>query len=369
MRRSTACAERACSGNSVRGRMARGFTLVELLVVISIIALLISILLPSLRRAREQAKSLKCLAHARGLAQAGATFANDHNDRFQLVTSDQGNTEADESKSKYAYDNDGELMGWIVALAQVTSKSSYNHNWEWGVRAGNYDEAVARKALMNEDFELAMCPSDKVRISTPFYPNGPQLLGQGNPQNPSPAGTGLYWGYLSYGINEDLTGAQDGFSPLPPVGRYDPAVPMAWRTGQRSPFAGQRLEGQLERAHDPATVLLITDAGADSEQEASTADATGSNSRADGVVNLIISAQASGPLLAHSQDKWPQRIPTKRHLGGAVNVVFADFHGETVTPTGWRKSSADPRMESPKGHNATTRISPYKITGTVRELN
>jgi prepilin-type processing-associated H-X9-DG protein len=86
------------------------------------------------------------------------------------------------------------------------------------------------------------------------------------------------------------------------------------------------------------------------------------------VVNLIISAQASGPMLAHSQDKWPQRIPIKRHPGGSVNVIFADFHGETVKPTGWRNASADPRLKTPTGHSTKVRVSPYKITGRVRDL-
>ena len=58
-------------------RMRRAFTLVELLVVIGIIALLISVLLPALNKANQQAKKIACQSNLRMMGQALAVYTND----------------------------------------------------------------------------------------------------------------------------------------------------------------------------------------------------------------------------------------------------------------------------------------------------
>jgi len=346
-----------------------GFTLIELLVVVAIIALLISILLPSLSMAREQAKMVKCLAHLRGAGQAVHSFASEHRDRFQLTTEEHAVQSTDPTRQTFAYGAGQELLAWPVVLAQA-SNISYRNNWDWGVRAQNYGQALERREFIKDDFGLVTCPADAAEIATPFFPRGPGLKGNGDPANPIPPGdTVSYWGRLSFAINEDITGAEyvDNNVAFGACWRAVECGENQWcecigesAYGPSSPCfrTGYRLRGRMDLITEPANVALLLDAGPNNASAAEDSDGVW------WTVNLINSgAHAQGPYLGDAIQAHGTRIPTDRHPGGRINILYGDTHGGTVEPIEW--DNQHDGVDLPSRYAPRVRVSPYPPAGSA----
>jgi len=158
---------------SVR-KIRSAFTLVELLVVISIIAVLISILLPSLAKARHEALRIVCASNLRSLGQACRIYATTYR-----------GTEPP-SKGTFAYNGDwplGNLAGGVTP-----GGTGVDQYWPWGLGLLYYTKLITNPTLF-------YCPEGSY-----FTPTGaPQLyLGNlGKPNGPSSWNL-VYTGYCYY---------------------------------------------------------------------------------------------------------------------------------------------------------------------------
>ena len=100
--------------SSVRWRIARGFTLLELLIVIAIIAILIALLLPAVQQARENARRTQC---RNNLMQLGVAFRT-YNQTYSFLPSGCVNATGPirSLESTDAVDSAGYRMGWVPQL-------------------------------------------------------------------------------------------------------------------------------------------------------------------------------------------------------------------------------------------------------------
>ena len=127
-------------------RKSRGFTLIELLVVISIIALLVSILMPALSKSREQARGVVCKTHLRSIGVCISLFSEDNDGR---------SFDAQETNSFFWKDANDEYLDPEVDDAY------------WGL---GYLKYIG-------DPDIFECPSF-LRVSKLIYPVDPELIQQ-----------------------------------------------------------------------------------------------------------------------------------------------------------------------------------------------
>lgn len=162
---------------------SQGFTLIELLVVIAIISLLVSILLPSLTKAKELANKTICQTQLRSHHNAFMFYADDNNDLvLDRCMSSRNPVRYDDYWSSYF------SQYFDLGIRDYSSPSAQS----WGL-------AWTRTDTKN----MFVCPSEKNPLGHASYSLNFNLAGI-YPKD-APPGTLVFWHKLS---DEDLHGAQ-----------------------------------------------------------------------------------------------------------------------------------------------------------------
>jgi prepilin-type N-terminal cleavage/methylation domain-containing protein len=176
-----------------------GFTLVELLVVIGIIAVLVALLLPALQKAREQAKLVQCGAQLRQVALAARAYAAENRDAIPPWALDNGSR----FYTTYRNTSDGAYTASIAGESGVQLAEVRAWNWPWWMNAqtSSTEMPVARVGagigrlvvtghLKGAFFRVQQCPAvydaeTTERAQEKNYHFNPHMAYRSAPNNPT----------------------------------------------------------------------------------------------------------------------------------------------------------------------------------------
>lgn len=200
------------------------FTLVELVVVISIVALLLALLLPALSEARDSARTLKCLNNLRQAGLGFQTYAVDFEGRIAADP-----TLTNNEHHQHVDGNSSEVNKRYPLLVNVTSpptvaKSSVTHRYKMDVLTGRgYTTAAINQDKREHGFEPAnqlYCPS-----YTPYVPSYPETTPT---KFNSPKDVGGQWKGLGVGSGKSRSNYVHSYTLNGPKGSGRPGVVAEW---------------------------------------------------------------------------------------------------------------------------------------------
>ncbi len=343
-------------------RKQTAFTLIEVLVVVAIISMLVAILLPTLAKAREQARRVKCLSNCSQMAKASTSFSVSHKGRMQLVAADICAIAADFDKDIYAYQKGvgprnniqfpdyRSLKSWPVALAAEMNITSLKRNEDYFLDESEWENGwpetddIDYYNRVKGKYDIFYCPSDPLGVRQLRYPNE-------------------FHGILSYTVNTDALGVsighqeerfktpdmrpicvgpRGGDKPSSPAGVVDLCVELGKM--HQKPKAMGRVDSFVR----PAEVCLYVDGGNELAEQLTEYD-----NSAGRVVGMRVLVELNTDYVHYCQIDFgatqPYKlgyldgvlydhayVPWKRHGDdGGVCVAFADGHAAFCRGTGW----------------------------------
>ncbi|MBL0869102.1 MAG: type II secretion system protein [Phycisphaerales bacterium] len=164
----------------MKTKSARGFTLIELLVVIAIIALLVSILLPALGKARKLARQAKCNINIKQLGVAINSFANDKKEKIGTLTwnvRQPGTNQVFQVEAGGTYTAQYDYQAAVAEMIDLIRKYAPNYqDFPTGITAMPYQQfghlALVPYLTKKLPDPVVICPEDYVSSELSADPKG-----------------------------------------------------------------------------------------------------------------------------------------------------------------------------------------------------